>query len=195
MLEPPLAAVPVPLPPADDDELVPAELDELDEPPQAAMDAARPAAAAPVPIFRPAIFRNFSRSTSSRASRSTAPSRARSPALMRSVIGSPFESSRLPASGYKGSLRTPGRAGSLIHSRCGSASRYAMATRRSKIPIALAATALSLGIASCGSAASTKRSSRGHPALRHLGCRSRRGFAAKHGGADTPAVDDVAIGQ
>ena len=36
---------------------------------------------------------------------------------------------------------------------------------------------------------------RGHPALRHLGCRSRRGFAAKRGGADTPAVGDVAIGQ
>ena len=36
---------------------------------------------------------------------------------------------------------------------------------------------------------------RGHPAIRHLGCRSRRGFAAKRGGADTPAVGDVAIGQ
>jgi hypothetical protein len=39
------------------------------------------------------------------------------------------------------------------------------------------------------------RVERGHPALRHLGCRSRRGLAAKRRGADTPTVGDVRIGQ
>ena len=49
-------------------------VDELDEDePHAAMNAASPVAAAPVPILAPAIFRNFLRSTSSRASASTAP--------------------------------------------------------------------------------------------------------------------------
>jgi hypothetical protein len=46
----------------------PPELLELLElPPHAAMNAASPVAAAPVPIVFPAIFRNFLRSTSSRA--------------------------------------------------------------------------------------------------------------------------------
>jgi hypothetical protein len=45
----------------------PAVLELLELPPQAAMNAANPVAAAPVPIVLPAIFRNFLRSTSSRA--------------------------------------------------------------------------------------------------------------------------------
>jgi hypothetical protein len=39
------------------------------------------------------------------------------------------------------------------------------------------------------------RVERGHPALRHLGGRSRRGFAPERGGADAPTVGDDAIGQ
>ena len=48
-------------------------LEELEELPQAAMNAASEVAAAPAPMRRPAMVRNFLRSTSSRASRSTTP--------------------------------------------------------------------------------------------------------------------------
>src|SRR5581483_6696660 len=58
-------------PPAEEDEL-------LELPPHAAMNVASPVAATPAPIDLPAIFKNFLRSTSSRANCSIAPPSGRS---------------------------------------------------------------------------------------------------------------------